>query len=81
MVFPYVGAKNQILDCMTFEEFFLDIILVVRSKATGLWHDRDASLKPTVFFRRQDYGSTPVGKDLGLLLCGSSLEDFYLRVS
>ena len=36
LIFSYVGAKNQILDCMTSEECLLGIILVARSKATRL---------------------------------------------
>ena len=52
LIFSYVGAKNQILDCETSEEYLLVVILVVRLKATGLWHDRNARSKPTVFLKR-----------------------------
>ena len=65
---------------MISKEYLLDIILVVRSKASELWYNRDVSLKPVVFFRRQGCGYTPDGKDLGQLLCGSPLENFYLGV-
>ena len=66
---------------MTSEEYLLGVILVVRSKVTGLLCDCDASSKSAVFLRRQGYGSAPVGKDLGQLLYGSSMENFYLGVS
>ena len=36
MVFPCVGAKNQILGCETSEECLLDVILVASLEATGL---------------------------------------------
>ena len=65
---------------MTSEEYLFSIILVARLKVTRLWCDRDASLKPTVFFKGQGCGSASVGKDLGHLLCGSLLEDFYIGV-
>ena len=81
MAFPYVEAKNQILDCMISEEYLLGVILVVGSKVTRLWHDRDVSLKPVVFLRRQGCGSALIGKGLGQVLCGSPLEEFYLGVS
>ena len=66
---------------MTSEEYLLSIILVLRLKVTGLWCNHDASSKPAIFFMGQGCDSASVGKDLGHLLCGSSLEDFYLRVS
>ena len=47
------------------KECLLGVILVVRSKATGLWHDRNASSKLAVFLRRQGCDSALVGKDLG----------------
>ena len=65
---------------MISEEYLLDVILVAKSKVTGLWCDRDAGLKPVVFLRRQGCGCASVGKDLGQLLHGSPLEDFYLGV-
>ena len=77
---PCVGDKNKILDCMTSEEYLLGVILVVRSKVTGLWCDHDASSKLIVFLRRQGCGSALVGKDFGQLPCGLLLEDFYLDI-
>ena len=65
---------------MTSEECLLSIVLLVRSKATELWCDRDASSKLAVFLRRQGCGSAPVGKDFGQLSCESPLEDLYLGV-
>ena len=81
MIFPCVGAKNQILDYKTYEEYLLGVILVVNLEATGLWYNRSLSSKPTVFLRRQDYDGAPVRKDLSQLLCGSPLEGFYFGVS
>ena len=81
LIFSCVGAQNQILDCETFVECPLGIILMVKSKATRLWCDHSLSPKPIVFLRRQGCGSAPVRKNLDQLSCGSSLKDFYFGVS
>ncbi|XP_073107859.1 uncharacterized protein [Elaeis guineensis] len=50
-------------------------------EATELWCDRTMSSKPTIFLGRQGCDGAPIRKDLGQLLYGSPLEDFYFGVS
>ena len=81
MIFSCIGVQNQIIGCEISEENSLGVISVEESKANRKWWDHFSRRKPAVFLLSKGYDAASVGKDLDHLLCGSSLEDFYFRVS